>query len=74
MEGTVDALLNYTHLMEEVGPVIYVPPTKAAAATKRGVLVENHIEGLDFRIAIFGGRFAWATKRMPAFKAPRPIN
>ena len=28
VEGTVDALLNYTRLMENPGPVIYAPPQK----------------------------------------------
>jgi hypothetical protein len=38
---------------------------KAVAISARGVLVENHVAGDDIRIAIFGGRFAWATKRIP---------
>ncbi|MCH2212034.1 MAG: hypothetical protein MK110_12080 [Fuerstiella sp.] len=31
VQGTVDALLNYSHMMEEVGPVTYAPPKKEAA-------------------------------------------
>ena len=33
--GTVDALLNYIRLMEEVGPVIYTPPAGAQPADQR---------------------------------------
>jgi|GEM_PF-2023789 len=39
---------------------------KAAATSTQAVLVENHVAGNDYRITIFGGRFAWAVKRMPA--------
>lgn len=39
---------------------------KAAATTTSTVLIENYIVGDDHRIAVFDGRFAWATKRMPA--------
>lgn len=37
----------------------------AGEATSRGVLVERHVEGIDHRLSVFGGRLAWASARFP---------
>jgi len=39
--------------------------TTAQAQSERGVLVERHVAGEDHRLAVFGGRFAWAVRRSP---------
>ena len=39
---------------------------KAMQASGKAVLVENHVEGDDYRIFVTGGRFLWATNRIPA--------
>jgi cbb3-type cytochrome oxidase cytochrome c subunit/cytochrome c551/c552 len=36
VEGTVDALLNYTRMMEEVGPTTYAPPVKKESPVIEG--------------------------------------
>lgn len=38
----------------------------AAAKSRQSILVENHVVGDDYRIAVFGGRLGWVVKRMPA--------
>ena len=37
----------------------------ATRAGHRQVLVERHVKGDDHRLAVFGGRFAWAVRRSP---------
>lgn len=39
---------------------------EALQHSRRGVLVEAHVDGDDHRLAVFGGRFAWAVARRPA--------
>jgi cyanophycin synthetase len=39
---------------------------RAMKTSTRAVLIENYVEGDDFRIFVTGGRFLWATNRIPA--------
>jgi cyanophycin synthetase len=38
---------------------------RASKLTARNVIVERQVPGDDHRIAVFGGRFAWAVRRSP---------
>ncbi len=38
---------------------------RASELTDRNVIVERQVPGDDHRIAVFGGRFAWAVRRSP---------
>lgn len=38
---------------------------RALRDSRRGVLVERFVEGDDHRLAVFGGRLAWASRRSP---------
>ena len=39
--------------------------TRAARDSRRGVLVERFVAGNDHRLAVFGGRLCWASRRAP---------
>jgi hypothetical protein len=46
VEGTVDALLNYTRMMEEVGPATYAPPVKKESpVSEEQTAIDNEPDG-----------------------------
>jgi hypothetical protein len=46
VEGTADALLNYTRMMEEVGPTTYAPPVKKESpVSEQQTAIDNEPDG-----------------------------